>query len=301
MKRCAFPLLLCAFLLVACQKNEPDKVLPKVRTFSVNGVDFEMVSVEGGVFQMGATAEQAPEAEADESPVRRVSVPSFWMGKTEVTQALWQAVMGESVAQQRDQVDPALPLRGEGKRFPMYYISWDDCQRFIQRLNQLTNSHFTLPTEAEWEYAARGGKYSQAYKFAGANEASKVAWEYDNSQFQTHFVGQLLPNELGLYDMSGNVWEWCEDEYAAYEPSRAKAFAPSASITMPELATAEPLVSPVGSANRLSADSVPERVMRGGSWFHFAYYARCSKRGHAIPSSRFYHTGLRLALPAQGE
>jgi formylglycine-generating enzyme required for sulfatase activity len=181
--------------------------------FNVKGVEFKMIRVEGGEFMMGATAEQEIYALSDERPAHRVSLDSYYIGETQVTQALWKAVMGTNVYQQRDMVDIRFEVRGDGDDYPMYYISWIDCQMFVRRLSQLTGREFRLPTEAEWEYAARGGNRSQGYRYAGGNDLNEVAWYEDNSDEKIHPVAQKLPNELGVYDMCGNVWEHCNDWY----------------------------------------------------------------------------------------
>ena len=200
-------------------------------TFEVNGVKFNMMCVEGGEFMMGATLEQEFYALSDEKPAHRVSLESYYIGETQVTQALWKAVMGTNVYQQRDMVDIRFEVRGDGDDYPMYYISWIDCQMFVRRLSQLTGREFRLPTEAEWEYAARGGNRSQGYRYAGGNDLNEVAWYEDNSDEKIHPVAQKQPNELGIYDMCGNVWEHCNDwydnKYYSYPPS------PSACPTPP--------------------------------------------------------------------
>lgn len=160
-----------------------------IKAFTVNGVDFEMVYVEGGQYTIG----EASSAETN--------VNDFLIGKTEVTQELWKAVMGKN------------PSTSRGKNNPVDMVSWNDCQAFIQKLNQLTGQTFRLPTEAEWEYAARGGNKSGGFKFSGANVIGKVGWYSGNSNSQTHPVASKMPNELGIYDMSGNVWEWCSNLY----------------------------------------------------------------------------------------
>ena len=157
----------------------------------VNGVSFEMARVEGGTFRMGATSEQEDEADSDETPVHSVTLSGYYIGKTEVTQALWQAVMGSN------------PSRFKGSDLPVECVSWNDCQEFIKKLNRLTGRNFRLPTEAEWEFACRGGNNSRGYKYSGSNDIDNVAWYWDNSGEKTHPVGTKAPNELGIYDMSG--------------------------------------------------------------------------------------------------
>ena len=227
-------------------------------SFMVNGVSFEMVHVEGGTFRMGATSEQEDDAYSDEKPVHSVILSSYYIGKTEVTQALWQAVMGSN------------PSNFKGADLPVECVSWNDCQEFIQKLNRLTGRNFRLPTEAEWEFACRGGNNSRGYKYSGSNDIDNVAWYWDNSGGKTHPVGTKAPNELGIYDMSGNVWEWCSDWYADY--------------------TSYSQTDPTGS------QSGSYRVLRGGGWNYYARRCRSSNRIISFPSYRGYDLGLRLAL-----
>ena len=159
----------------------------------------EMVFVKGGTFMMGATPEQGSDAGDGEKPVHSVTVSDFYIGKYEVTQAQWKAVMGKN------------PSHYKGENRPVERVSWYDIQKFIEKLNAKTGKRYRLPTEAEWEYAARGGNQSKGYKYSGSNDIGSVAWYTNNSGDRTHPVGQKQPNELGLYDMTGNVWEWCSD------------------------------------------------------------------------------------------
>ncbi|MCH5318491.1 MAG: SUMF1/EgtB/PvdO family nonheme iron enzyme [Paramuribaculum sp.] len=168
------------------------------RTFTVNGVTFEMVAVRGGSFMMGSN-----EGFPGEKPVHQETVRDFMIGKTEVTQELWRAVMGSN------------PSYFSGDRKPVEQVLWTDCIEFINRLNHLTGENFRLPTEAEWEYAARGGNKSRNYKYSGSDDLYLVGWFVDNSDDHTHDVGTLQANELGIYDMSGNVLEWTVDQWSA--------------------------------------------------------------------------------------
>jgi formylglycine-generating enzyme required for sulfatase activity len=187
--------------------EEPEEEI-LAQTFTVGGVSFRMAKVKGGTFTMGATSEQAGEAQSNESPAHSVTLSDYFIGETEVTQELWQVVMGSN------------PSQYYGMTRPVDYVSWNDCQTFITKLNQMTGKTFRLPTEAEWEYAARGGDKSQGNKYSGIlNDVTNVAWYIDNSNSKTHVVGKKIPNELGLYDMSGNVWEWCSDWYGSYSSS----------------------------------------------------------------------------------
>lgn len=174
---------------------------PKVETFTVNGVSFDMIWVEGGSFTMGATKEQGNDVGSNEKPAHQVTLSNYYIGKYEVTQELWLAVMGRNPSRNK----------GDMKR-PVEMVNWYDCQEFITKLNQLTGKQFRLPTEAEWEFAARGGNFSQGYKYSGSNTFEDVAW----NNATPHSVGSKYPNELGLYDMSGNVREWCQDWFGKY-------------------------------------------------------------------------------------
>ena len=228
-----------------------------------------MVWVEGDTFTMGATSEQGSDAYSDEKPTHQVTLSGFYICKYEVTQELWLAVMGTTIRQQRDKAGDS-SLYGEGANYPMYYISWEDCQTFISKLNSLTGKRYRLPTEAEWEYAARGGNRSNGYKFAGSNDLASVAWYEDNSASTTHPVGTKRANELGLYDMSGNVWEWCADWYGSYGSG--------------------------SQPNPTGPSSGSDRVRRGGDWDGYAGYCRVSLRSSFTPSDRDCNLGLRLAL-----
>ncbi len=227
-------------------------------TYVVNGVSFNMVKVSGGTFQMGPTSEQGSDAYDNEYPVHQVTLPDYCIGETEVTQGLWRAVMGNN------------PSRFSGSdQLPVEYVSWDDCQEFIKKLNQLTGENFRLPTEAEWEFAARGGNSSKGYKYAGSNNIGDVAWYDGNSSSKTHAVGTKTPNELGLYDMSGNVWEWCQDWYNSYSSN--------------------------SQTNPTGPSSGSYRVVRGGNWCSNAGDCRVSSRYNILPSYRGYLSGFRLA------
>ena len=229
------------------------------RLVQVGNVKFEMVYVEGGTFRMGATAEQGEDARDNEKPVHRVTLSSYLIGKHEVTQALWKEVMGSNPSYNK-----------QGRDYPVEYVSWDDCQEFVKKLNARTGMKFRMPTEAEWEYAARGGNRSKGYKYAGSDNLDEVGWYKDNSGYHTHPVGGKKPNELGLYDMSGNVWEWCQDWYGDY--------------------TNEAQTNPAGP------QSGGIRVLRGGSCWCGARYCRVSSRFSLDPGCRLDYVGLRLVL-----
>ncbi len=238
--------------------NPKPKPTPTVnRQAELNKLINNMVYVSGGTFMMGTTSEQGSNAFYDEKPAHSVTLSSFYLCKYEVTQALWRAVMGNN------------PSYAKGNNLPVENVSWNDCQTFISRLNNLTGKNFRLPTEAEWEYAARGGNCSRGYKYSGSNVLSDVAWCGDNSGHKVHPVGLKSPNELGLYDMSGNVWEWCSDWYGSYSSSAQ--------------------TNPTGSS------SGSGRVFRGGSWDSTAW-CRSSCRVNFAPDFRYDSWGLRLAL-----
>ena len=243
---------------------EENIVLPKI----------EMVFVQGGTFNMGCTDEQGSDCNSDEKPAHQVTVSDYYIGKYEVTQGLWKIVMGNNPSN----------FKYCGDDCPVENVSWDDCQIFINKLNQLTGKRFRLPTEAEWEYAARGGsKASYQTKYAGSNALGKVAWydqnsdvnysggyEYKGRKLGTHTVGTKKPNALGIYDMTGNVWEWCNDRYGDYSSG--------------------------GVMNPKGASTGSYRVIRGGSWFHYGISNRVSRRNNYNPSGSSYINGIRLVF-----
>ena len=224
---------------------------------TVNGVTFNMIKVEGGTFTMGATSEMS-EPWDNEKPTHQVTLSTYYIGETEVTQALWKAVMGSN------------PSSFKGDNRPVETVSWDDCQDFINQLNQLTNRKFRLPTEAEWEFAARGGNKSNHTQYSGSSNLDDVAWNDGNSGGKTHPVKTKRANELGIYDMSGNVYEWCQDYYGNYS------------------STAED--------NHKGPESGASRVFRGGGWNNRARGCRSSCRSGSTPGNRSYYLGLRLVF-----
>jgi len=248
------------------QPQEPQNV-----TFVLNGIEINMVYVEGGTFTMGASGADL-EASDDEFPAHIVTLSPYYICTTEVTRQLWRAVMAN---------DPSASSNSGGLLAPVDQVSWNDCKTFITKLNEMTGVTFRLPTEAEWEFAARGGNESENYKYAGGNNIGEVAWYSSNAgSSRTHTVGQKLPNELGLYDMSGNVLEWCSDWYANY----------SATATQ---------------TNPQGPSSGSYRVLRGGGWYHSASGCRVTKRYHSSPSNKFdtsytgSYFGLRLAMSVE--
>lgn len=276
------------------EAEEERRLATSDREFTVNGVSFKMIYVEGGTFQMGSDDVDVPD---DMKPIS-VTLSSYHIGETPVTQALWKAVMGTTIRQQRDLFNPEWPALGEGDDYPIHYVSWEECQEFIQKLNQLTGKTFRLPTEAEWEYAARGGKHHSPYKYAGSDNIDDVAWYIGNSgdnyltdtddmlkifdttnyiikvikdnHCKTHPVKTKKPNALGIYDMSGNASEWCQDWFYS------------------GLA----LIGPEGP----SESWCRVRVLRGGSLGTVAMSCRVYNRYCDDPSSRYYDNGFRLAL-----
>ena len=200
-----------------------------------------------------------------EKPAHEVTLSSYSIGQTEVTQALWVAVMGSN---------PSYFTSANGYtddlNRPVECVSWDDCQTFIHKLNQITGRQFRLPTEAEWEFAARGRNKSLIYKYSGSNNIENVAWYYGNSDEITHKVSAKAPNDLSLYDMSGNVWEWCQDNWSIYSNS--------------------------SQTNPTGPSTGSYRICRGGSWYNDAKYCRVSYRDNSYPTDTFNDLGLRLAL-----
>lgn len=248
-------------------ENNNTSVQVEGTTYMVGKVSFRMVAVKGGSFMMGAD-----HANSDQKPAHRVTLSDFSIGQTEVTQELWQAVMGSN------------PSDFKGSDLPVDNVTWEACQVFVTRLNKLLHDSgrlagdmsFHLPTEAQWEYAARGGHMSKGYTYAGSNDINAVAWTRGNAGNRTHPVGAKAPNELGLYDMSGNVWEWVQDYYAPYK--------------------AVDQVDPVNNSDKSSGLV----IKRGGSW----YYAQEERFTTAFRYG--YYTGvtdssigLRLCLSSK--
>ena len=222
------------------------------------GISIEMMKVEADSFIMGATSTKE-EPDEDEKPAHEVIVlQNYYLGKYEVTQEVWKAVMGNN------------PSKFKGPNLPVEMVSWNDCQKFIAKLNRMTGLQFRFPTEAEWEFAARGGKESKGYQYCGSDNIADVAWFSANSNSKTHPVGMKKPNELGLYDMSGNVMEWCQDWYGRYG----------------SLSQKDPTGSYVGTL----------RINRGGCWYSYPRFCRSSSRNKLKPDDCYFNLGLRLAL-----
>jgi formylglycine-generating enzyme len=227
---------------------------------SVKNYDFDMIKVKGGTFMMGCTDEQGADCESDEKPAHQVTVKDFYIGRTEVTQAQWKQVTGEYRACIKD-----------CDAYPIKSINWYEIRNFIKRINADTGKKYRLPTEAEWEYAARGGNQSKCFKFSGSNNADEVAHHWDNAKDSPAHVGTKKPNELGIYDMSGNVAEWCQDEFRDYRDNL---------IVVPDWAP--PLQT--------------FHVVRGGSHRHRPVACRLTSRFDLSSNSLYPNIGFRLAL-----
>ena len=253
------------------QQAVPDFALnpawsPTNRSFTVKGVTFTLIAVEGGTFTMGATSEQGNSVYDNEKPVHQVTLSSYYIGETEVTQELWEAVMGNN------------PSHFKDARKPIEEVSWNDCQVFLHKLNDLTGERFHLPTEAQWEFAARGGNKSKYFKFSGSNTIEDIAWYWGSvpSQFEgaagygTQPSATKCCNELGIYDMTGNISEWCYDWKSDY--------------------------STRSQTNPAGPNSGNSRIIRGGSWMDTWGFCRVSYRSWSNSDYKSWQVGLRLAL-----
>ena len=230
---------------------------PPLITVKVDNLTMDFILVEGGTFQMGATPEHEGYAKDYEYPVHPVTLDSYYIGKYEVTQAIWIAVMGNN------------PSMFKGDNKSVENLSWDLANQFVQKLCEKTGLKFALPTEAQWEYAARGGKHSHNYLYSGSDDASEIGWFNPDKVTGAQEVGQKKPNELGIYDMCGNVWEWCQDWYGPY--------------------TEEAQTNPIGAENST------DKVMRGGSWICVPEdMGRVSRRLKDYPQVPRMDNGVRL-------
>jgi len=245
-------------LLTGCSSSDDNEETSVNKTEVINKLVQNMVYVEGGSFTMGATKEQGNQPWAREKPTHKVKLSPYYIGKYTVTQEEWKAVMGSN------------PSQYGGDTYPVVYVSWNDCQTFINKLNAATGQKFRLPTEAEWEFAARGGNSSKGYRYAGSNNLGNVGWYDDNGEKWSHPVGQKQANELGIYDMSGNVWEWCNNSRYEY----------------PE--TDEYLLNPTSTASDTA------KALRGGGYESEGTYCRVSFRHWDNLTKLYDNVGLRL-------
>lgn len=230
-----------------------------VLTINAGGVSFDVVRVKAGTFVMGCTDNLGGDCEGDETPSHRVTISKdYYIGKFEVTQELYEAVMGYN------------PSNRKSPNLPVENVNYNDAIEFCAKLSRMTGRRFTLPTEAEWEYAARGGQKATTTKYSGSSNLNDVAWHEDNSGSRMHPVGTLRPNELGIYDMSGNVWEWCLDWYGDYS---------SSSQTDP--------TGPITGSSR---------VQRGGGWYFQGSFCRVVNRSHDDPDNGDAYSGFRVVL-----
>lgn len=270
--------LLAATLAVSCKPekepeepgviDKPGDEEPGIDTSSVanytetlSDINFtmEMIGVQGGTFDMGATPEQEDEAKDNEKPLHKVTLSSYHIGKYEITKAQYDAVMGTN--------------QGDDEDYPMANLTWNEAQAFCDSLSKKTGKKYALPTEAQWEYAARGGKKSKDCKYSGSNNIDEVAWYWENSaagttRHSTQPVGSKMPNELGIYDMSGNVWEWCFDRYGKYR--------------------GDAVTNPTGPRSGTT------RIVRGGGWDGVASYCRVSDRRDYFLNERNADIGFRV-------
>ena len=261
MKSVVFNILigLCVCTLFCqCKKDEKKASSPEE---IVAQIEKDMIKVDSATFTMGATPDQGAEASHQEKPAHKVTLSPYSIGKTEVTQAQWNAVMGTN------------PSANKGNNYPVENVSWDDCQQFIAKLNQMTGKNYRLPTEAEWEFACRGGSKSTNGKYSGGDKVLDHAWFALNKQGRTHEVATKEPNELGIYDMSGNVAEWCSDGFGMY--------------------TEEPQTNPTG------VDTNDHRVFRGGNWHSQPKECRSAYRNCKLKDFKDAGLGFRLVLPAK--
>jgi formylglycine-generating enzyme required for sulfatase activity len=239
------------------------------RVFTVNQTPLKMVFVQGGEMQLGCNNSRDDSCYVSETPAHVVKLSDYYIGETEITQAQWMAVMG------RDNN----PSYWKGNTLPVERVSWAECQRFVNRLNKYLAKElpegyrFALPSEAQWEYAARGGLKSEGTRYAGGNDLNTLSWFYDNSDQRTHDVRVKAANELGVFDMSGNVWEWCQDFYSENYYAENQDW-----------------------DNPLNSQENSYYVQRGGSWNFAAPYQRCAKRDYGSQHSRYEDCGFRVAL-----
>ena len=263
MKKTILSAAIAVLTLSACQsdKTEVSEDDNGVVTLSSKGIDYELLLVNAGTFNIGATSEMKDITPTEELPMHEVKLTKdYYIGKTEVTQELWESVMGNNPSAIK-----------EGNNLPVVNVSWEDCQQFVKKLNALTGKQFRLPTEAEWEYAARGGAKSNTLQWSGSIYVERVAWYKSNSDGMLHPVGTMDKNELGFHDFSGGVWEWCQDGHATY----------------PKEAQTDPCVE---------ADSTQTYVIRGGGWNSGRSDCRYTARKGLSGKSDNADIGFRLAM-----
>jgi len=251
-QKISISMLLCVMMLVSGVATAQNYV----EQANCN-LNMKMVYVSGGSFQMGTTLEQGGDADGDEFPIHTVTLSPYFIGECEVTQEQWQKIMGNNPSY----------FKGDSN-CPVEMVSWEEAQNFCRELSRITGKRYSLPTEAQWEYAARGGEHNGGTKYSGGDSVDTVAWFVDNSDGSTHAVKQKAPNELGLYDMSGNVYEWCLDWFGDYSSSAQ--------------------INPTGPS------SGNGRVLRGGGWYFYTRSCRVSNRGSSAPSSRDFFVGFRV-------
>jgi formylglycine-generating enzyme required for sulfatase activity len=230
------------------------------------GLNMKMIYVEGGTFMMGAPDDDMDAAD-NEKPQHKVTLDSYYIAEFEVTQSQWEKVMGTTIYQQQAKTK-FTQTHGVGDNYPMYFVNYYEAKMFCHHLSKSTGKNYKLPTEAQWEFAARGGNKSKGYKFSGSNSMDAVAWHKGNSDNNIHPVGQKRANELGLYDMSGNVYEWCIDGVRNYDTD--------------------------SHTNPLVSDNGEYQILRGGSWLNGAGYCRISRRGVDVRSQSNGIIGFRV-------
>ena len=254
-----FYLSLCVFFLSSWCVIEAQSIsISDEQKLMLAAIETSMISIEGGVFIMGCTSDQGAECTQDEFPIHRVQLSGFKLLKTEVTQGMWLSVMGNN---------PSYNKRSA--QFPVENVSYTEIEKFIDVLNAMSSHQYRLPTEAEWEFAARGGNKSKSTLFSGSSDAQSVSWNISNSSNTSHIAGYKNANELGIFDMSGNVWEWCSDWYGEYHASEE-------------------------SDPRGAIDGT-DKVIRGGSYSGSIWFCRNAIRMHYAPAYKSNFIGFRLA------